>query len=93
MKMAVLSATIQFHIPHAQSLKDKRMVSRSLIDGARRRFNVAIAEVDTQDRRQVLTIGIAVVSGEAGHARDMLEKVIQYLEGHADGELVGIRRG
>lgn len=93
MNMAVLSATIQFHVAHAQSLKDKRMVSRSLIDGARRRFNAAIAEVDTQDLHKVLTIGIAVVSSEAGHARDMLEKVIQYLEDHVDGELIGIQRG
>lgn len=90
--MHVLSAEMRFRIPEAHSLKEKRAVSRGLIDGARRRFNAAIAEVDTQDAHQMLTIGVAVVSGEARHAREMLEAAILYLETHADAELVGVER-
>lgn len=88
--MTVLSVELQFHIDHAHSLKEKRMVSRSLIDGARRKFNASIAEVDSQDAHQLLTIGAAVVSGDAGHAREMLEAVIRYLEEHADAELLSV---
>ena len=47
--MVVLSAELRFHISDARSLKDKRQVCRSLVDGARHKFNAAIAEVDTQD--------------------------------------------
>lgn len=88
--MTTLSAQLRFHIPHAQSLKDKRMVARSMLDGARHRFHVAIAEVDTQDAHQLLTIGVAVVSGEASHAREMLDTVIRYLENFEDAELMDV---
>lgn len=90
--MTVLSAELRFHIPHAHSLKEKRMVARSLIDGARRKFNAAIAEVDSMDAHQLLVIGVAVVSGEAAHAREVLEAVIRYLEDHTDSVLLSVER-
>jgi len=88
--MYTLSAKLTFHIPHAASLKDKRQVRRSLIEKTRQRFNVSIAEVDTQDMHQTLTIGIAVVSGEATHAQRTLDEVIRFMEGHTEEELTGI---
>ncbi len=87
--MVVLSAELTFRIAHARSLKDKRQVCRSLIDGAKHKFNVAIAEVDTQDAHQTLTLGVAVVSAAGHHARDMLDAVIRYPEGNAQAELIG----
>ena len=90
--MVVLSAEVRFHIPDARSLKDKRQVCRSLIDGARHKFNAAIAEVDTQDLLQTLTIGVAVVSGKGYHAREMLDAVTGYLEQNAEAELVSVER-
>ena len=63
--MFTLSARLSFFIPQAMSLKDKRQVRRSLIEKTRNRFKVSIAEIDTQDVHQTLTIGIAVVSGDA----------------------------
>ena len=88
--MTVLSAKLTFHIPHAASLKDKRQVRRSLIDKARQRFNVSIAEVGTQDMHQTLTIGIAVVSGDAAHAQNSLDEVVRFMEEHADAELMRV---
>lgn len=90
--MIVLSAQLRFRIPHAHSLKEKRHVCRSLVDGAKHKFNVAIAEVDTQETHQLLTIGIAVVSGEGHHAREQLDTVIRYLEEHAQAELMSVER-
>ena len=88
--MTILSAKLTFHISHAASLKDKRQVRRSLIDKARQRFNVSVAEVDTQDMHQTLTIGVAVVSGEAAHARRSLDEIVRFMEEHADAELIGV---
>ena len=85
--MVTLSAKLTFYIPHAVSLKNKRHVCRSLLDKTRQRFNAAIAEVGTQDIHQTLTIGVAVVSGETAHAQNMLDKIILYMEEHADAEL------
>ena len=88
--MYTLSAKLTFHIPHAASLKDKRQVTRSVIDKSRQKFNAAIAEVATQDAHQTLTIGVAVVSDEFSHAQNALEEIIRYMVIHADAELMEI---
>jgi len=88
--MHILSAKLTFYIPHTTSLKDKRQLCRSLIDKSRQRFNVSIAEVDTQDIHQTLTIGVAIVSGEMAHARQSLDEVIRFMDEHANAELMEI---
>jgi uncharacterized protein YlxP (DUF503 family) len=85
------SAKLTFYIPHAASLKDKRQVCRSLVDKTRQRFNASVAEVDTQDIHQTLTIGIALVSGEAAHAQRSLDEIIRFMEEHADAELMEVK--
>jgi len=52
--------TIELHIPHARSLKDKRMVLRSLKDRLKK-FNAAVAEVEHQDLWQRATLGIVTI--------------------------------
>ena len=88
--MTTLSAKLTYHIPYAHSLKDKRMVTRGLIDKARNKYNASIAEVDTQDMHQTLTLGVAVISGEYSHAREMLDNIIRYMEKTADAELISV---
>ena len=88
--MYTISAKLTFRIPHAAALKDKRRVCRSLTARARQRFNASVAEVDTQDLHRTLTIGVALVSESAGHARRSLDEIIRFMEeGHEDAELTG----
>ena len=91
--MTVLSAELTFYIPQAASLKDKRQICRSLIDKTKQRYNASIAEVDTQDVHQRLTIGIAVASGDTAHAQNSLEEIIRYMERNAEAELTAVERG
>ena len=56
----------------------------------KQRFNAAVAEVDTQDSHHTLTIGISVISSEAGHAQNSLDEIIRYMEGHADADLTEV---
>ncbi|MDR2546340.1 MAG: DUF503 domain-containing protein [Lachnospiraceae bacterium] len=88
--MHIESAELVFYIPRSFSLKDKRRISRSLIEKTHQRFNVAIAEVGTQDIHQTLTLGIAVISGEASHTRNMLDETIRYMEENTDAELTKV---
>jgi len=85
--MYVLSAKLIFYIPHANSLKDKRQVSRSLIEKTRQRYNVAVAEVNTQDIHQTLSLGVAVVSGDMTYAQKCLDEVIRFMEKNEEAEL------
>ena len=88
--MYVKSAKMTFHIPNAASLKDKRQVRRSIVDKVKHKFNASIAEVDTQDVHQTLTIGVALVSGNAAHVHNSLDEIIRFMEDHTDAELIEI---
>ena len=85
--MFTLSAKLTFYIPQSTSLKDKRQIRRSLIEKTRHKFNAAVAEIDTQDIHQTLTIGVAVVSGDAAHRQNALDEIIRFMEEHTDAEL------
>ena len=78
--MFVGACRVTLHIPMSQSLKDKRQVVRSLLQRLRNEFGVAAAEVDAQDRRQLAVLGISSVSGESGHAEQILENAVRYIE-------------
>ena len=58
--MVVALLSVALHIPEARSLKDKRMVLRSVKDRLKK-FNVAAAEVEDQDRTDRAVIGIVAV--------------------------------
>jgi uncharacterized protein YlxP (DUF503 family) len=89
--MTVVSAKLTFYLSHATSLKDKRQVAKSLIEKSKHRFNASIAEVDTQDMHKTLTIGVAVVSGTAAHARHLLDDLIRFLGDSTDAELLSVQ--
>jgi uncharacterized protein YlxP (DUF503 family) len=78
--MVIGVARITIVVPEAATLKDKRRVRDSLTTRVRAKFNVSVAEVDTQDSRETITIALACVSTDSGHAHEMLEKAIRYIE-------------
>lgn len=88
--MTVLAAKLTIHIPWAFSLKDKRQVRRSLIDKARRKFNLSVTEVATQDIHQTLTLGLAAVAGEYSHAREVIDHAVHYMETSTEAEVVSV---
>jgi uncharacterized protein len=65
----------QLTIPGCTSLKEKRMVVRSLKDRMRHRFNVSVAETGLQDVWTRAELAAAVVSGELSFAEEVLDKV------------------
>ena len=59
MKVAVM--TLRLCTPWAHSLKEKRMVVKSLVTRLQNTFHVSAAEIGAQDAHQILEIGIAAV--------------------------------
>lgn len=78
--MFVVCAEVQLYLAESQSLKDKRQVIKSLKERIRSRFNVAVAEVEHQELWQRATLGLAVLSTEARHARQSLDEVVRFIE-------------
>jgi uncharacterized protein len=71
--------TLEIRIEAAHSLKDKRQVLRSLKDGLRAHFNVAVAEMDAGNAWQRATLGIVSISD----SREYLEGLMHNVERHA----------
>ena len=71
MSMIVGLLSVEMFIPHAQSLKDKRMVLRAVKDRLKK-FNVSVAEVEHQDVWQRAGLGIVTVS----NGRDRVDAVL-----------------
>ena len=74
--MPVGLLTLELHIQHAQSLKDKRQVLRSLKDRLRAKFNVAVAELEYHDTWQRSVVGIVTISNEEHHVEESLQQVL-----------------
>ncbi len=62
--MVIGHLSIELHIPGARSLKDKRMVLRSVRDRLRR-LNVAVSELEHQDLWQRAGLTAAIVGRDA----------------------------
>lgn len=73
---------VQIHISEATSLKDKRRVVKAMVAKVKNRFNVTIAELDSQDLWQRATLGIAMI----GDSRDHLERQLQFVLNFLDSE-------
>ena len=70
---------LEIRIEGAHSLKDKRQVVRSVKDGLRNHFNVAVAEIDASEAWQRATIGVVSISD----SRDYLDGLMRNVERHA----------
>jgi uncharacterized protein YlxP (DUF503 family) len=71
-------------------LKAKRAAIRPIVDGLRHRFHVSVAEVDHQDAWQRAAIGVALVSGSAGHLQEQLDSVERFVAYASDIELLDV---
>src|SRR5580658_36008 len=73
--MAVAQLTLEIRIEHAQSLKDRRQVVRSLKDQLRQGFNVSVAEMDEAVTWQSATIGVVGISRSRDYLHGLVEEV------------------
>lgn len=78
--MIVGISQITLHLPTSHSLKEKRQVIKSVMARVRHQFEVAIAEVDENDRWQIAKLGISCVSNSSAHANEILAQVQRYIE-------------
>ncbi|MSQ23148.1 MAG: DUF503 domain-containing protein [Chloroflexi bacterium] len=89
--MFIAACRFELHLASAQSLKDKRAVVQSVITRLHNQFHISAAEIDELDRHQIAAIGLAVVSNQAQHARQVIERALRSIEeSRLDAELVAI---
>jgi uncharacterized protein YlxP (DUF503 family) len=79
---------MEFLIPGARSLKDKRRVMKSVKERLRSRFNCSVAEVDLQEKWGRGRIAACVVAVESTHAHEQVNAIVRFAEGHHEAEMV-----
>jgi uncharacterized protein YlxP (DUF503 family) len=88
----VLALTIDLRIAEARSLKEKRAVVSTLLEGGRRRFRVAASETGRQDDHQLAELTFAAVSGRAGHASEVIDTVERFVWSFPEVEVTSVGR-
>jgi uncharacterized protein YlxP (DUF503 family) len=73
--MPIAKLTVELSIPHAQSLKDRRQVVRSLKDKLRHGFNISIAELDDAALWNRATLGMVAISGSNPYLTGQMQEV------------------
>ena len=86
MIIGTLQLELRFFQP--QSLKEKRMLLKSLVTRIRNQFNVSIAETDGMDLWQTSSLAIAAVGGETKHVNQILSHVAGFIKTERDIEIM-----
>ena len=86
--MIISAMTFRLHAPWVHSLKEKRMVVKSLIAQLQNKFHVSAAEIDEQDTHQIIVIGVAAVVPHSALADSLMDEISQFVETATDAEIL-----
>ena len=75
-----------------RSLKEKRSLIRPVVAELQRKFSVSAAETGSQELYRRAGIGVAVVSGDRGHAVEVLDAAERLVAAHPEFELLSVHR-
>ena len=86
--MVVGVMRIEFYLHENRSLKGKRKVVKSMIGKVKHKFNVAIAETDSNDKWQKIELGVSTVGNDRRHVDSSLSNVLTFLDSLYLAEMV-----
>ena len=74
-EIKIAAMTFRLHAPWVHSLKEKRMIVKSLIAKLQNKFHVSAAEIDEQDTHQIIVIGVAAIVPHHAMADSMMDEI------------------
>ena len=80
--------TFRLHAPWVHSLKEKRMIVKSLIAKLQNRFHVSVAEIDEQDTHQIIVIGVAAIVPHNAMAESLMDEISVFVEENCEAEIL-----
>jgi uncharacterized protein YlxP (DUF503 family) len=90
MKIAVM--TFRLRAPWVHSLKEKRMIVKSIVAKLQNRFHVSAAEVDEQDIHQIIVIGVAAIVPHNALADSLMNELSLFVEENTEAEILDEER-
>ena len=90
--MKIATMTFRLYAPWVHSLKEKRMIVKSLVTLLQNKFHVSAAEVDEQDTHQIIVIGVAAIVPHNAAADSLMEKISLFVEENTEAEIIDEER-
>ena len=86
--MKIAAMTFRLHAPWVHSLKEKRMIVKSLLARLQNKFHVSAAEIDEQDTHQFIVISIAAIVPHNAMADSLMDEISRFVEENCEAEVV-----
>lgn len=86
--MQIAAMTFRLYAPWVHSLKEKRMVIKSLITRLQNRFHVSASELSEQDTHQIIVIGVSAIVPFNAMADNLMDEISRFIEANTDAELL-----
>lgn len=90
--MLIAAMTFRLRAPWVHSLKEKRMIVKSLITQLQNRFHVSAAEIDEQDTHQIIVIGVATIVPHNAMADSLMDEISTFVEETTEAEILEEQR-
>ena len=86
--MKIATITFHLHAPWVHSLKEKRMIVKSLIAKLQNKYHVSAAEIDEQDTHQIIVIGVAAIVPHNAYADSLMDDISAFVEENTEAEIL-----
>lgn len=86
--MIIATMTFRLRAPWVHSLKEERMVVRSLVAKLQNRFHASVAEINEQDTHQIIVIGVAAIVPFNAMADHLMDEICGFIEANTDAEIL-----
>jgi uncharacterized protein YlxP (DUF503 family) len=89
--MVIETMEIRLFAPWVHSLKEKRMIVKSLTAKTRNQFNVSVAEWEIRTFIKA-SFGTCLCGRAYRSADSIMDHVIAFIENNTEAEIIGVRR-
>ncbi len=90
--MLIAAMTFRLRASWVHSLKEKRMIVKSLVTRLQNKFHLSAAETDEQDSHQIIVIGIACIVPSHSMADRLMDKISAFIEESCEAEIMDEER-
>ena len=88
--MKILVMKVDLRAAYVHSLKEKRMIVKSIIGKLQNKFNDSIREVENQDLHQRISIGIVKLELNSKDSDQSKDKILNFIEENCEAEIIDI---
>ncbi len=86
--MIIAVMSFRLYAPWVHSLKEKRVIVRSMTAKLQNRFHVSATEIEEQDTHQIIVIGVAAIVPHQAMADSLMDEISRFVEENTEAEIL-----